>query len=113
MAIGRCLGQVVSVSTTEKVLYQVPYKTQSRIEAIFVCNRGAGASTFRISVNINKNATATLDYIYYDVSISGNNTMLLEIDSNGGLPIITSNEVRVYASSNDLTFSIYGKEDVA
>ena len=103
----KCLVKVVSVATTEKVLYLTPYATSSILTSIIVCNRGATTSTFRISNNTTSDVTSTSDYLYYDISITGNDTFVAEFN----LPLITNNEIRVYSDTNNLTFSVYGKED--
>jgi hypothetical protein len=105
--IPKCLGQVVSVAITEGLLYVTPNSVSSTLTTIVVCNRDAAISVFRISLNLDKGATSDKDYLYYDVSISGNNTFIAELN----LPLTIGNQIRVYSDTNNLTFSVYGKEE--
>jgi hypothetical protein len=53
-------------------------------------------------------ATSNKDYLYYDLLIGGNDTFIATI----GVTLATTDVVRVYASSANISFSLYGSEVV-
>jgi hypothetical protein len=102
----KILCQVVPLATTETTIYTVPASTSVVISSLVVCNRGATSSTFRVSIAEDGDATGITDYLYYDVTIPGNDTFIL----TGGLTAGETDEFRVYASSGNLTFQLFGSE---
>ncbi len=98
------LAQLAPAATTETVLYQVLPGNRSFINGVTVCNRSNSNRTFRLSISLLGGATATKDYLYYDLSLTANNTFLCELSVTIGSPGV----VRVYASSADLSFTLYG-----
>ena len=100
----KVLGQVAPAITSETDLYAA--SSAAVASSIIVCNRGTSQSTFRVSISVNGAATTTKDYIYYDLIIAGNDTFIATI----GVTLATGDVVRVYASSNRLSFSLYGSE---
>lgn len=102
-----CLGQVTPNATTEGTLYTVPGATSAVASSITVCNRGTAAATFRVSVSVGGGATATKDYVYYDVSIPGNDTFIATI----GLTLAAADAVRVYAGSANISFALWGVQN--
>ena len=71
-----------------------------------VCNRTTGALTFRVSVAVGGGATATKDYLFYDVTLGGNATVTVTI----GITLATTDVVRTYASATGLSFNLFGVE---
>ena len=102
----KVLGQSAPAATTLTTAYTVPSATQAVSSSIVVCNRDAGAATFRISVAIAGAADNVKQYIAYDAPIAGNDTIALTI----GVTLGATDVVRVYASTTLLSFSIYGEE---
>lgn len=102
----KVLGQVSPSATTETALYTVPAATSAVASSVIVCNRSAVLSTFRISIAVGGAATATKDYIYYDLPIGANDTFIATI----GVTLAATDVVRVYASNTNLSFSLYGSE---
>ena len=102
----KVLGQVATSITTEADLYTVPASTSTVISTIIVCNRSATPATFRISISLTGGATADKDYLYYDVAIGSNDTFASTI----GITLATTDKVRVYASTANLSFSLFGQE---
>lgn len=97
------LGQVTPAATTETDLYIV--STASAVgSSLIVCNRGTSQATFRVSISKGGIATSNKDYIYYDLIIAGNDTFIATI----GITLSIRDVVRVYASSANLSFSLYG-----
>ncbi len=102
----KILAQSSPVATTETVLYTVPVSTSTIASSIMVCNRGTSSATFRISVSASGAATANKDYIYYNVSIGTGDTFVATI----GITLGNTDVVRVYATTADLSFNLFGSE---
>jgi hypothetical protein len=102
----KVLGQSSPSATTLTDIYTVPALKQAVISTITVCNRAASISTFRISVAPAGAADANSQYLYYDLSISENNSFAATI----GITLNTTDVVRVYSSSTNLSFSLFGTE---
>ena len=106
--VRKILGQVATLATTEATLYTVtPGLKEMVSSSLIVCNRAGTASTFRVAVvEDGSGATANEDYIYYDVTIAGADTFVAKL----GLTLNGADEVRVYASTANLTFALFGLE---
>lgn len=102
----KVLGQAAPLATTETVIYAVAAGKEAVVSSIVVCNRGAAATTFRISVSSGGGATASKDYIYYDLPIEAYDTFVL----TGGLSLAASDVVRGYAGTANLSIGIFGNE---
>jgi hypothetical protein len=102
----KTLGQSAPLATTETDLYTVPAVTSTIVSSLIVCNRGATATTFRISNSVGGGATATKDYIYFDVSIAANETFIATV----GVTMATTDKLRVFAGNTNLSFAAYGSE---
>lgn len=103
----KILGQSAPNATTETVLYTVPASTSTVISTITVCNRSATVASFRVSVSVGGAATANKDYIYYDVVLGSNDTFAATI----GITLSTTDVMRVYASTANLSFNLFGQEN--
>lgn len=107
MAISyKVLGQEAPAATTEVDLYTVPALTQTVASSVTITNRGSTVSTFRIAVAPGGGATGPRQYLYYELPIAGYDTFIATI----GVTLDTTDVVRVYASSADLTFQLFGSE---
>lgn len=102
----KVLGQSAPNATTETTLYTVPAATQAVISTLMVCNRSATATTLRVSVAVAGAVTENKQYIYYDLTIAGNDTFAATI----GLTLAATDVVRVYAGANTLSFTLFGQE---
>lgn len=98
------LAQVNPNATTLTDAYTVAASTSAVISSIVVANRSANATTFRISVAVAGAANNNIQYLYYDVPISGNDTFVASI----GITLATTDVIRVYANDATLTFNIFG-----
>jgi hypothetical protein len=107
MAVTRkILGQAAPNATTETDLYTVTNGATAIVSTITVCNRGATAATFRVSVSLDGAATANKDYIYYDVTLAANDTFAATL----GITLGDTDKIRVYASTANLSFNAFGQE---
>lgn len=102
----KVLGQEAPSATTETDLYTVPAATSTLCNSITICNRGATIQYFRVSISVGGVATSNADYLYYNVPLAANDTFIATI----GLTMAATDVMRVYASSGDLSFQLYGIE---
>jgi hypothetical protein len=105
----KILGQSSPLATTETDLYTVPSPSSSVcaiISSIMVCNRGTSSATFRISTTFNSIATSDKDYIYYNVPIGPGDTFVATV----GMTLGANDVVRIYSSTADLSFNLFGSE---
>lgn len=98
------LGQVNPAATTVTTCYTVPAATHATVR-IIVANRGSAAS-FRIAVSPDGAALANSQYIAYDQAIEANDSV-----ASAAFTLGSTDVVRVYASSANLTFSVTGIEE--
>ncbi len=102
----KVLGQSAPGATTETDLYTVPSATQAVCSSLVVTNRSAVAVTFRVSVSVAGGATANKDYLYYDLPLAANDTFAATL----GITLNATDKVRVYASTANLSFNLFGQE---
>ena len=105
----KVLGQVAPNATTETTLYTVPALKSAVVSTFTVTNRSSTLTTFRVSVSVGggaNGATEAKDYIYYDLTIAGYDTFA----ATYGLTLGAGDVVRVYSTTNTLSFSIFGQE---
>jgi len=102
----KILGQSSPSATTETALYTVPAGTSTVCSSLSICNRGTTQTTFRISISAAGAATANKDYLYYDVTLAGNDTFIATI----GVTLATTDKIRVYSGNANLSFQLFGTE---
>lgn len=102
----KVLGQAAPLATTETDLYTVPASTQTIVSTVNVANRSTSDATFRLSASVAGGATATKDYLAYDVTVRANSLASFTL----GLTLGATDKLRVYASSANLSFSAFGSE---
>lgn len=102
----KILGQQAPSATTETDLYTVPSSTEAIISSLVICNRAATSATYRVYVAANGAAAANNQYLVYDSTINGNDTVALSL----GITLDAADKVRVYASSANLSFNAFGTE---
>ena len=103
----KVLGQAAPSATTLTTIYTVPAATSTACSSITVCNRSSTATSFRIAVQPAGAAISNQHYLYYDVTIAGNDTFVATI----GISLATTDVVSVYATLATLSFSIFGQEN--
>lgn len=106
------LAQVAPAATTETTLYQVPADKYCLLTSLSIANRGAGTVSFRLSISKAGAATATKDYRYYDKDILTKDSFIDDFSVNQlkGLRIESLDIIRIYASTNELSFNLFGTE---
>lgn len=102
----KVLGQVAPAATTETDLYTVPAATQTVVSTLVIANRSSTSATYRISISVAGAATAAKDYITYDLTLDGLSIQTLTL----GITLGATDKIRVYASTANTSFSIFGSE---
>jgi hypothetical protein len=102
----KVLGQSALSATTNTDVYTVPAATSSIISTVVVCNRSAAAVTYRIAVRPDAAAIANQHYVAYDVTLAANDSVNLTL----GITLDAADVVTVYASTANLSVSIFGSE---
>lgn len=103
----KTLGQAAPSSTANVDIYTVPAATQAVVSSIVVCNTTSEASSFRIFQRINGAAAGTANALAYDVEISGNSLVSIELK----LTIDAADVITIRsATANALTFTVNGSE---
>lgn len=102
----KVLAQSAPSATTNTDVYTVGAGKSAIISTITICNRSASAATYRIALRPDGAAIANSHYIAYDVALAANDTTALTL----GITCDASDVVTVYASTADLTFSLFGSE---
>jgi glucose-6-phosphate dehydrogenase assembly protein OpcA len=105
----KVLGQSAPSATTDTDLYTVPAATSAVVSTLVIANRAATAATYRIAIRPAGATIANEHYIAYDVSIGATDSTALTL----GLTLTNTDVVTVYASTADLSFSIFGSEITA
>ena len=101
----KILGQVTDASG-ETDLYTVPSGKSAVISSIIVCNRRSEARIFTISISPGGASTDPKDYIYYEVTLAGNDTFIATV----GITLSATDVVRVSSDDTRVSFSIFGTE---
>lgn len=102
----KVLGQSAPSATTATTVYTVPSATEAVVSSIIVANRSSTAASYRIAVRPDGASLANSHYIAYDVTVNGNDTTIITV----GLTVNATDVITVYASTADLTFSVFGSE---
>jgi len=103
----KVLGQSAPGAASLTTLYTVPASTTAAVSSVVVCNRSATATSFRIAVRPGGAAISNEMYLYYDVTIAGNDTFVATI----GISLATTDVVSVYNTLATCSFSLFGQEN--
>jgi glucose-6-phosphate dehydrogenase assembly protein OpcA len=102
----KVLGQSAPSATTNTNLYTVPSATSAVVSTIVVANRAATSATYRIAIRPAGATLANQHYIAYDVAVGGSDSTTLTL----GITLAATDVVTIYASTANLSFSIFGSE---
>ena len=100
-------ARVKPSAATLTTLYTCPASTSTVVSSITICNLSATPTTFRVVLLPLGAAVADADYIYYDVTIAGNDTFIF----TGGITMVATDVIQVYATLATLSFNLYGQEN--
>ena len=104
--IYKVLGQSAPAAVTPNDTYTVGGGVQAVVSSVVVSNQSATADSFRVSVAVGGGATATKDYLYYDIAIPGNDTFIATI----GITLTATDVVRCYSTNGTCSFNLFGSE---
>ncbi len=102
----KTLGQAAPAATTSTDLYTVPAATSAIVSTITIANRAATPATFRLSQSLTGAALSDKDYLIYDSTIPASGFITLTL----GITMAATDKLRVYASTADLSFNVFGTE---
>jgi hypothetical protein len=106
------LNQANPAATTETQLYVVPSATSAVVSSLVICNQTASAATYRIAVVTSGGSVspaAAKSWIVYGATVAASDSSILTV----GLTLATGDQIRVYASTANLSFSAFGSEITA
>ena len=101
----KVLGQLNPSATSLTALYTVPAATSTTCSTLVVCNQST-AGSFRVSVAVAGAADNAKQYLYFDTAIPANSSWNFTL----GISLATTDVVRVYASSANMSFNLFGVE---
>jgi glucose-6-phosphate dehydrogenase assembly protein OpcA len=107
--IYKVLGQLAPSATTATTLYTVPAATSAVVSTLVVANRAATSATYRIAIRPAGATLANQHYIAFDVTVGGGDSTTLTL----GITLATTDVITVYASTANLSFSVFGSEITA
>lgn len=103
----KILGQSNPSAATLTVAYTVPTNTSAVISSMWICELGAGTPTFRIAILSKGEAvTENSPYVFFDKALVANQTIV----APGGVTLGQGDQVSVYASDGNVSFSVFGVE---
>ena len=102
----KILGQAAPNATTNTDVYTVPANTQAIVSTLVITNRSGTDATYRIAARPAGATIADEHYIAYDVTVGASDSTGLTI----GVTLNATDVLTVYASTADLSFSIFGSE---
>jgi hypothetical protein len=102
----KVLGQVNPAAATLTTLYTVPGDASTVCSTLSICNTSATSTKFRVAVRPAGNTIVTSQYLAYDTTIAGNDSVFLTL----GISLATTDIVSVYGATNTLAFSLFGVE---
>ena len=107
MAIALKNSRIKPAAATLTTLYTCPGATTTVVSSITICNISATQTTFRVALQPLGAAIADADYIYYDVTLAGNDTFIF----TGGITMIATDVLSVYATLATLSFNLFLQEN--
>jgi glucose-6-phosphate dehydrogenase assembly protein OpcA len=105
----KVLAQSAPTATTLTSLYTAPANTSAVASTIVVANRSAAPATYRIAVSPAGATVANQHYIAFDVTVGASDSTTLTL----GITLAATDVIRVFASTANLTFNVFGSEITA
>ena len=100
------LGQSNPSATTETTLLTASGTTGTVVSSVVICNQASTTATYRIAVRPAGAAVAAQHWIVYGATVAASDSTILTL----GITLATTDVVTVYASSANLSFSLFGSE---
>jgi len=102
----KVLGQVAPGATTNTTLYTVPSGQMAVTSTLVIANRLGTNATYRVAVRPAGATLANEHYVAYDITVGGGDSTTLTL----GLTLTATDVITVYASTANLSFSLFGSE---
>lgn len=93
-------------ANTLTTLYTVPVSTQAVISTINICNTASTDATYRIAVVPNGVSISNANYIVYNATVAGNETISL----TQGITMAEQDVLSVFASTASVSFNAFKME---
>jgi len=93
-------------ANTLTTLYTVPVSTQAVVSTINVCNTASTDATYRIAVVPNGVSITNANYIVYNATVAGNETVAF----TQGITMDSGDLLRVFASTASVAFNAFKME---
>ena len=91
---------------TYATLYDTGASTTAVISTIAITNTASGSATYRIGIMGSAGTPAAANWLIYDATVPGNDTIFL----TAGVVLGNTQFIRVSSSANTVTFSAYVSE---
>lgn len=98
--------QGTSSTSTYATLYTTPAATEAVISSIVICNQSSSAITIRIGLDTTAGTPGASEFLVYDASIAGNDTIALTL----GITLDADKYIRVSSSADTCSFSAFVSE---
>jgi len=102
----KVLGQAAPMAAALTSLYQVPTGCSAVVSTLIACNRGAGTALVNVGVAVGGGVLGDAGYLYYSLAVPSHDTFAATV----GLSLAADDDVRVYSSTADMSFSLFGTE---
>ncbi len=102
----KVLAQLACAATTLQDVYTVPSGKAAEIATVIIANRSASSVAFRLSLAVAGAADDNKQYTHYNLVIPGNDS----IEINDRFDLATTDVLRVYAASANLSVNVIGRE---
>ena len=106
MATRKVLSQTRPSGASLTDSYTVPAATSTVISSLTVVETSGAADTFRISVAVAGAVDGLVQYIYYDLPITANDTFIATV----GITLAATDVIRVYSANGTCSFNFFGEE---
>jgi hypothetical protein len=93
-------------TSTYATLYTTPSSTVANISTIAICNTAASSATYRIAIMGTEGTPAAANWLVYDGTVPGNDTIFLTI----GISMSAQKYLRISSSANTVSFTAFVSE---
>ena len=102
----KVLAQVIPAAATLTTAYTVPGAASAIVNTLQVCNQATTPAKIRVSIAVAGAADTPKQYLYFDLAIRPLDVFAL----TAGLTLATTDLVRVYSDSGNVSFNLFGIE---
>jgi len=102
----KVLGQINPTANVLTTAYTVPANTQAVVSTVAVCNLSNVATTFSLVVAVANAAITNKQYINYQTSLPGNDTLTLTL----GITLGNTDVIAANCQSSSVAVNVFGSE---